>query len=441
MMEQENFNEPFSGMSQTITHFFSDSLEKVTDIAFLSEVGIIVCIPFLSHIIHKVIKRRYLNYMFKEEETPSLGQRVLYSAISFLKPLIAFILFLIAMSVSSTFTDKLEIYKLAIKFTMIWFLVILAKCAIPDFFVRAVAFCTLLPLLIFSTLDLSAPVLSYLDSLSFNISGVRLSILLVLKTLLIATCLFWVARFISRTVSTLIDSQRKINMEIRDLMQNLFQIILYTTVTLMTLDIVGIDLKSLAIVGGAIGIGIGLGLQKIAANFVSGIIILFEQNIKVGHLVQVNGVDKPGWIRHLGARAAVIDTDDGKELLIPNEELLTKTVIDWTSNDRKIRTDLHVKVSFKSDLEKAKAILIEAVKSHPICSKRNPPSCYLEKFTDNGAEFLLQFWVDDLSVGKMDMQNDVLVYIWRRFSEENIEHPSPALLTQTPDLSFQQSIE
>lgn len=171
-----------------------------------------------------------------------------------------------------------------------------------------------------------------------------------------------------------------------------------------------------------VGIGIGFGLQKIAANFISGIIILFEQNIKVGHLVEVPGSGSPGWIRHLGARAAVIDTGDGRELLIPNEELLTKTVVDWTAKSKAIRTDLRIKVAFKSDLEKAKEIMLFAVQSHSYCSHLLAPTCYLEKFTDSGAEFLLQFWVDDLTVGKMEMQNDVLLYIWKTFAKENIEH-------------------
>lgn len=431
MVNQENFNDPFSGLSQlaeTITQFFSYNLEKFTQFALWSEVALIVCVVLISHIIQKFIQRRYSKYIAGEEENLSIRQRLFYLMIAFSKPFIAFILLLIAMGISAIFTENLKIYQIAIKFTMIWFVAIFIKRAIPDFFVQAVIFFTLIPLLIFTALDLSGPVLTYLDSLGFTLAGIHISIFLVLKTLLIATCLFWVANFVSRSVMTLIESQTKINLEIRDLMQNLFQVILYATVTLVTFDLVGIDLRSLAIVGGAIGIGIGLGLQKIASNFVSGIIILFEQNVKVGHLIEVNGTGKAGWVRHLGARAVVIDTGDGKELLIPNEELLTRTVIDWTSNNRKTRTDLHVKVSFKSDLEKAKSIMIQAVQSHPVCSKIDPPTCYLEKFTDNGAEFLLQFWVDDLSRGKMDMQNDVLLYIWKRFAEENIEHPSHPLL-------------
>jgi small-conductance mechanosensitive channel len=422
MLDQENLAKSFN----TITKTLSQHLDKDYTASYLIELVLIGCIALFSHFVQKTINQRYLNYLVKKEKTTTLRERLFYSVIYFSKPLIAFLLLLVTMSVSSIFTYQLEMYHLAINLTMIWFVCIFAMYAIPDFFVRAVVFCTLIPFLIFNALGISEPVLDYLDSLGFNVAGVNFSIFLILKTLLTATFLFWLVKLISRSVTTLIDSQISVDIEVRDLLQTLFQIILYATATFITFDIVGFDLKSFAMIGGAIGIGIGLGLQKIAANFISGVIVLFEQNIKVGHLVEIDGMGKPGWIRHLGARAAVVDTGDGKALLIPNEELLTKTVIDWTSYDRKIRTDLYIKVCFKSNLEKAKSIIVQAATSHPICSKKNPPTCYLEKFTDNGAEFLLQFWVDDLSVGKMDMQNDVLLYIWKRFAEENIEHPFPS---------------
>lgn len=396
---------------------------KLNNIVSIYEIGIIIGIGLISYMLQKGIQKRYLAHIV-EEEGHSWSQRFVYVALSFAAPFIAFVLLTFAMSISAIFTSNLEIYKISIKLTLIWFVWILADRIISDLFVRWVVSCTLIPLFVFSTFGLSAPVLNYLDSLGFTLAGIHLSVFLMLKGLLVATCLFWFARLICQNVLNFIESQKKITPEIRDLAENLFQIFLYTAVVLITLDLVGIDLKSLALIGGAVGIGIGLGLQKIAANFISGIIILFEQNVKVGHFVEIAGDGNPGWIRHLGARAAVIDTGDGKELLIPNEELLTKTIIDWTSRDRKARIDLHIKVSFNSDLEKAKQIMLEAILSHPLCSKRTPPSCFLEKFTDNGARFLLQFWVDDLIIGKMDMQNDVLLTIWRRFSEENIEHPS-----------------
>jgi|GEM_PF-3173254 len=422
----------FSNSMNEIIDYFSQFWAHENQWASFLEVGIVIGIGALAYFLQKWMVRRYLNFVIQEERA-AWYQKLVFRALPFTTPLIAFVLLSLAMSLSSGFTQNLEIYKVSFKLTGVWWVWLLITRTIPDLFVRWVVTATLIPFLVFSAFNLSAPLLNYLDSLGFSLAGINVSIYLILKGLLIATCLFWFARLVSQGAVTFIESQKKITLEIRDLLENVFQVVLYTTVFLITLDLLGIDLKSLAIIGGAIGIGIGLGLQKIAANFISGLIILFEQNVKVGHLVEIQGGGSPGWIRHLGARAAVIETGDGRELLIPNEELLTKTLTDWTFKDKKVRTDLQIRVAFHSDLEKAKEIMLEAVASHPICSKMSPPDCFLEKFTENGAQFLLQFWVDDLSYKKMDMQNDVLLTIWKRFAQENIEFPAP-FMTQNKEI-------
>ncbi len=408
----------FDSFSAYFSHLWLKIHNRVTFI----EIGVLLGIIFASYLFQRWLKH-YYNVNTNIEKKTGVLSFIISMIISFAAPMLAFFCISIAMSISSKFTHNLEVYHFGFHATIVWFLWILAIHVIPDAFVRSVLCCTLIPFLILWTLGVSDPVIDYLNALSLNLGVMQLSIFLILKILLIATCLLWFARIVTDSVHSFLDNNKKITPEVRDLMQNLFRIIFYTVVALVSLDLVGVDLKSLTLLGGAVGIGIGLGLQKIAANFISSVIILFEQKIKVGHFIEIYGSGNPGWIRHLGARAAIIDMGDGKELLVPNEELLTKTVIDWTARDSKARSDLRIKVSFQSNLERAKQIIIEAAQSHPYCSKSFAPSTYLEKFTDNGAQFLLQFWVDNLAVGKMDMQNDVLLTIWKKFSEEGIEHP------------------
>ena len=289
------FENNFSSLTETFNRLFSYLYNQV----YLTEAGVIGCILVISFFSQKFIQKWYGNFLNKKVQI-TWSQKIIYRVLFFTGPIIAFFLTIIAMCITAGFTRHLEIYSIFIKLNVIWFICLCITYTISDLFVRFVVYTTLIPFLILSAIGLSGPILDYLDSLGFNLAGINISLFLVLKGLLIATCLFWIARIISQLVFSFIDSQKKMTMEIRDLLQNIFQVVLYTTVMLITLDALGIDLKSLAIIGGAIGIGIGLGLQKIAANFISGIILLFEQNIKVGHLVEVTGgiragMDQPSW--------------------------------------------------------------------------------------------------------------------------------------------------
>ncbi|MFT6106370.1 MAG: small-conductance mechanosensitive channel [Rickettsiales bacterium] len=190
------------------------------------------------------------------------------------------------------------------------------------------------------------------------------------------------------------------------------------------LNILNIKLASLAFFGGAIGIGIGFGLQKITSNFISGLILLFEKSIEEGDLVELeNGVY--GFIKHTGARYTLIETFDSKEVMIPNEEFITKNVINWTYTNKQGRVDVHVGVSYKSDIEKARELILEAAREHRMCCKNPEPNCFLREYGDSSINFLLYFWVDDVTLGRFEPQSDVMRAIWKKFKDNDIEIPFP----------------
>jgi small-conductance mechanosensitive channel len=410
-----------SDFTEIIIYNLQGLWHKITNTSSIIEFGIVLGIFFAAYLLQNLIHHKSQKYVDAHIKKPIYIRLVQFFSF-LLAPIISFLLLSLVMSIFAHFTPNLEIYKISIKLTFVWFIWIIFWHSVNDVFLRWVSFFTLIPLLIFAAFGLADPLVNYLDSLSFSLGEIHISIFKIFKGIFIASCLFWFARSLSYYVIEFIESQKKVSVEIRDLIENIFQIIIYTAVVLITLDILGIDLKSLAIIGGAVGIGIGLGLQKIAANFISGLILLFEQNVKVGHLVEVPG-GNPGWIRHLGTRAAVIDTGDGKEVLIPNEELLTKTVVNWTAKDKKIRIDLIIKVSFESNLERAKEIMLDVVSLHANSAQPQlfNPSCVLQKFTDIGAQFLLQFWVNDFPAVMLSLQDEVLLTIWKRFTEEKIK--------------------
>jgi len=193
---------------------------------------------------------------------------------------------------------------------------------------------------------------------------------------------------------------------------------------MLALNILNIKASSLAFFGGAIGIGLGFGLQKITSNFISGLILLFEKSIEEGDLVELeNGVY--GFIKNTGARYTLIETFDSKEIMIPNEEFITKNVVNWTYSNKQGRIDINIGVSYKCDIEKARELILEAAKEHKLCSVFPEPDCFLREYGDSSVNFLLYFWVDDVTKGRYEPQSDVMRSIWKKFKDNNIEIPFP----------------
>jgi len=270
------------------------------------------------------------------------------------------------------------------------------------------------------------PIITFLDSdaLAFEIGETRISAYLVVKAIIAITLLFWVAGLFSDFSGRKIKTLRKIKASNRALITKALQIFIYFIAALIALDVLGIDLTALTVLGGAIGIGIGFGLQKITSNFISGLILLFEKSIEEDDLVELED-GTAGFVRHTGARYTLIETFEGRELMIPNEDFITKRVTNWTFSNTKGRIDIDIGVSYGSDLDKVSELILEAANEHPRCSKKTDAECFLVEFGDSSVNFTLFFWVDDIIEGRKRPRSDVLFSIWRKFKENNIEIPFP----------------
>ena len=175
---------------------------------------------------------------------------------------------------------------------------------------------------------------------------------------------------------------------------------------------------------GALGIGIGFGLQKITSNFISGIIILFEKTVQNDDLIELND-GTLGFLRNTGSRASLIETYDGKEVMVPNEDLITSKVINYTHSDTDSRIEITIGVSYSSDLNLVKKLILEAALEHPRTLKDPQPNCFLREFADSSVNFLLHFWIGDVDEGRFGPQSEVMFDIWNKFKENNIEIPFP----------------
>lgn len=277
----------------------------------------------------------------------------------------------------------------------------------------------------------------YLDTekLTFAIGNFKISAYMALKSILSVIVVFWITSIIVEFTENRIKNIKKLRAANKALFQKIAQIIIYFIAFLITMNILGIDLTSLTVLSGAIGIGLGFGLQKIASNFVSGMILLLERSLKPNDLVELED-GTFGFVRKSTSRSTLLETFDGKEIIVPNEEFITKRVINWTLSTPKARVDVPFGVSYGSDIEKARDLALEAANNHPRALKDPEPTCFLRNFGDSSVDFMLLFWINDITEGRWNAQSEVMFDLWHKLKENNIEIPFPQrdlhLKTDTP---------
>ena len=272
-------------------------------------------------------------------------------------------------------------------------------------------------------LNIYQETLDLLDSLAFNSGNLRISLLLIIKTVIIFSILFWLAGKLSRLVTGRIDSSDGLTPSVKVLLNKIAKFLIFTSAILFTLSAVGVDLSAFAFLGGAVGVGLGFGLQKIVSNFISGIIILADKSIKPGDVVEIGNVY--GWVRKLDTRFVSVVTRSGKEFLIPNEDFITKEVINWSYSDELVRVDAEVGVAYNSDLRLVQKLMMEAVEEKSRILADPEPNVLLMGFGDSSVNFELRFWISDPRNGIQNVRSEVLLSIWDRFKENAIEIPFP----------------
>lgn len=262
-----------------------------------------------------------------------------------------------------------------------------------------------------------------LDSLAFETSGFRLSVLMLLTALFTLALLFVIAGFLTKTTSSRLNAASDISPSIKVLLQKIAQISFYGLAALIGMKTIGFDLSNLALLTGAIGLGLGFGLQKIVSNLVSGVIILLDKSIKPGDVISLD--DTFGWITSLGARYASITTRDGREYLVPNEDFITHKVVNWTHSSDFVRLDIHFGVSYDSDPHEVKRIATEAPKTVNRVVNNPSPVCHIINFGDSSIDFKLRFWIKDPTAGLTNIRGNVYLALWDALKENNIEIPYP----------------
>jgi small-conductance mechanosensitive channel len=273
-------------------------------------------------------------------------------------------------------------------------------------------------------LHLLEPLAELLDAAALTIGQLRVSVLGVIKGVASLTVLLSAATAVSRLFERRITRVSELSPRARVLFGKLLKITLVTLAVVVALTSVGFDLSTLAILGGAVGVGIGLGLQKAVSNLFAGFLLLLDKSIKPGDVIQVD--QTYGWVASLGARYVAVETRDGTQYLIPNEDIITRQVLNWSHKSTRVRLKVRVRAPLDADLELVLALMKEAAGRPARILKDPPPNALVLGFGENAVELELRFWIADAPRGVQNVKSEALLEVWRLFRANGIPVPRPA---------------
>jgi small-conductance mechanosensitive channel len=279
---------------------------------------------------------------------------------------------------------------------------------------------------------LTSEAIEFLDALGFSIGSFRVSAWLVVKVLVLMGALLWLSVSLGEFLDRQLQKSDDLTPSLRVLIGKVVKISLIVTATLVGLSSLGINLTIFTVFSGAIGVGVGFGLQKVVSNFISGIIILMDRSIKPGDTITLG--ETFGWIRELRARFVSVVTRDGREYLIPNEDFITQEVINWSFSDELVRLDVPFGVSYDSDPHQVSALAIVAAEGCARVHNAKKPVCWMTAFGDSSLNFVLRFWIIDPREGLTNIRGQVLLALWDTFKENNVSIPFPhrEIIMRTP---------
>jgi small-conductance mechanosensitive channel len=318
---------------------------------------------------------------------------------------------------------KTHLLNLFASLLIAWVLIRLITSIVrDDYWARFIAF-TAWAVAALHILSLLNPTLALLDKLAITVGDTRLSVLLSIKAIIILSVLMRLASSFSTLLEKRISILEGLSPSMQVLLSKTTTITLTVMAVLITISSLGIDLYAFAFIGGAVGVGIGFGLQKVVSNLFSGLILLMDRSIKPGDVIAID--DTYGQIRTMGARYVSIVTRDSAEYLVPNEDLITNKVINWSFSTTLLRVKIGVGVSYGSDVHKVMELMIAAAHNTDRVLDHPKPVCQLMNFGDSSIEMELRFWIRDPENGIANVSSAVRVAIWDAFKTNGIEIPFP----------------
>ena len=302
---------------------------------------------------------------------------------------------------------------------------ILMREVLTDSFLRLLGKYVLIPVAALYVLGVLDDITQRLDETVIALGNIRFSVLALIRGVIAGAVLFWLGSWSNRQSASYIKAQDELRPATRELAVKAVEVMIFGAAFLLLLSIMGIDLTAVAVLGGALGVGIGLGLQQIAANFVSGIILLIEGQTTVGDYVELDGGER-GTIVKMTARACILETFDGRWIVVPNDHFITTRVVNYSDQGSANRYEAPFSVSYDTDINRVPEIIETAVAALPfVLQDPDGPDCELRGFGESSVDFAVEYWVAGIDDGKNKYASQVNFAIWNALKAAGIEMPYP----------------
>ena len=393
---------------------------------FYAQVIAIVAAVIIGRIVAKQILAKVPLFIAEPTEGKLLRyQKLLFSLRDLLRPALIVLAMAIAAGICDSSVGSSWLVRLASTAATISLLASVIKRFVANPVANAAARWIGLPVAAVYMFGYMPQLIEWLDNTALQAGNIRISALSIIKACLFGSIFFFIGRLSSNAGQKVIRDQQTVDIQTRELAAKALEILVFCIVGLLLFNVLGLDVSTLAVLGGGLGVGIGLGLQQIASNFVSGIIVLLERALKVGDYIELED-GRVGTLQKINMRSSVLSTWDGKDIMVPNERFITTRIVNWTHADPRQRYEVPFVVAYETDLHKIPPLIEKAVSSHTaVLQDPEPVTCELKKFGDFGAHFAVKFWVNGIDDGPNNFTSDVHFLVWDALQKGQIKLATP----------------
>jgi small-conductance mechanosensitive channel len=389
-----------------------------------AQLGVILAAALIGAVVASLVRRRF-DLVSATMGWPGYLRLAVRAVIDNFGVLVFILLVWLTRAAILAAADRPRVYLLdvAINLATAWVVIAVLASMIRNPFANRVISVSGWTLAALSIVGLFDATVALLDSRAIMLGGLRITPLLVLKTTALLLLALWAAITASNFLERRVQAVPDLTPSVQVLAGKLIRIGMMTLAIVIVLSAVGIDLSVLAVLGGAVGVGIGFGLQKIVANFVSGVILLADKSIKPGDVVTVG--EHFGWVTRIRTRYTSLDLKDGRELLVPNEDLVTQPVINWSYSSDVMQLQVRFNTTYDSDLRKTQAAAVAAALTVPQVLRQPAPACHLTAFGATSIEYVLWCWIGSAAAGPTRVRSDVMIALWDTLERENVRLAKP----------------